>query len=383
MGTEAHAFGSWRLRGGRYEQHGLPVEVLSEFARYERLVIGVAKGIYKRRNFRQRAPRGFDSSFTLRLTDIQSGSVIPVLEIAPTEDDSLFEDGSFGIFEEARIIILEALRSIDNDDDIPANFPKSALPEFSRFGRSLQADEFIEFDANTPHAATYSQAIRRKIQERAQIDRFEVEAPVNGQITGVSAEKLTFDFRLARTEKTISGSFSSEELVADMRQYLDRSTLAPTVALSAVTVQSMDEEIIEIRDILGIEPLLPPEWSERLLELGSLPDGWLDGAGKAVTRKVIREAEALLLECLDREIRRPYIYPTEDGGVQFEWSTSNGEATAEVKPDGKVEIFAYSKRMDSEKEHTFAWRQLGCVSGCDQSAGFALVVALDPVDRGV
>ncbi|WP_420117552.1 hypothetical protein, partial [Micromonospora sp.] len=56
--------------------------MLSEFARYERLVVDVAKAIYKNRHARrQRVPRGFATGFELRLTEIQVGSVVPVLEV--------------------------------------------------------------------------------------------------------------------------------------------------------------------------------------------------------------------------------------------------------------------------------------------------------------
>src|SRR5690606_34030521 len=100
MGTNSRAFGSWRLQGGRYEQQGLAVEVLAEFARYERLVVDVAWGLYKQRHAsRQRVPRGFASSFSLRLSDIRRGSVIPVLERTAVDDDALFDDRDAGIFD--------------------------------------------------------------------------------------------------------------------------------------------------------------------------------------------------------------------------------------------------------------------------------------------
>ncbi|MER7395477.1 hypothetical protein ABT381_08170 [Streptomyces sp. NPDC000151] len=359
MGMEPRVFGSWRLHGGRYEQHGLPVEVLAEFSRYERLVVDVARGIYKQRHAsRQRVPRGFASSFSLRLSDIRVGSVIPVLERTQPDATSLFDDVGAGIFEEARMVIQNALRSIEAGKGIPRSFPPNALREFSRFGRSLQDNEFIEFDEGTPTSATYSQSLRRLIHEQARLDRFEIETKLSGQVTSVNAEKSTFDFRLTRSGRVISGRFSSDDLIGDLRQYLDRSTMAPTVTISAVAIQSIDEEAIEIQDVLAIEPGLPPEWSERLYELLQLEEGWLDGVGAPVSRTVLREAESLLLEFLDEGVRRPYIYPTEAGGVQFEWPFSTGEVMVTVTPEEKVEAFSFSKEDDRETERTFHWRQL-------------------------
>ncbi|MET8607057.1 hypothetical protein ABZV92_26315 [Streptomyces rubiginosohelvolus] len=359
MGTDSRTFGSWRLRGGRYEQAGLPVEVLAEFARYERLVVDVARGLYKQRHAtRQRVPRGFASSFSLRLSDIQRGSVIPVLERTAVDVDALFDDSDAGIFEEARMVIQDALRSIQKGSGIPRNFPPHALREFSSFGRTLRDEEFIEFDSGTPDSVIYSQSVRRKIQEQARLERFEIETLVLGQITGVSADRGTFEFRLTRGDKSILGRFSSDDIVADLRQYLDRSTMAPTVAISAVAIQSMDEEIIEIQDVLSIEPVLPADWSDRLSELHDLDAGWLDGVGQQVSRKVLREVESLLLEFLDAQVQRPYIYPTEEGGVQLEWPYSAGEVALTVTADGKVEAYAFSKSDDQEDDRTFHWRQL-------------------------
>ncbi|MGW1956720.1 hypothetical protein ACWCPI_28895 [Streptomyces sp. NPDC001920] len=359
MGTDSRAFGSWRLQGGRYEQPGLPVEVLAEFARYERLVVDVARGLYKQRHAsRQRVPRGFASSFSLRLSDIRRGSVIPVLERTAVDADALFDDRDAGIFEEARMIIQDALRSIQDGSGIPRTFPPHALREFSRFGRSLRDDELIEFDSGTSNAVIYSQPVRRQIQEQARLERFEIETLVSGQVVGVSADKGIFEFRLTRGDKVVPGRFSSDDIVADLKQYLDLSTMAPTVAINAVAIQSMNEEIIEIQDVLSIEPVLPPEWSERLTELHDLEAGWLDGVGQQVSRKVLREAESLLLEFLDEQVKRPYIYPTEDGGVQLEWPYSAGEVTLTVTSDEKVEAYAFSKEDDRESDRTFHWRQL-------------------------
>ncbi|MGW0712834.1 hypothetical protein ACWD4G_44075 [Streptomyces sp. NPDC002643] len=359
MGTDSRAFGSWRLQGGRYEQPGLPVEVLAEFARYERLVVDVARGLYKKRHAsRQRVPRGFASSFSLRLSDIRRGSVIPVLERTAVDADALFDDRDAGIFEEARMVIQDALRSIQDGSGIPRTFPPHALREFSRFGRSLRDDELIEFDSGTSSAVIYSQPVRRQIQEQARLERFEIETLVSGQVVGVSADKGIFEFRLTRGDKVVPGRFSSDDIVADLKQYLDRSTMAPTVAINAVAIQSMNEEIIEIQDVLSIEPVLPPEWSERLAELHDLEAGWLDGVGKQVSRKVLREVESLLLEFLDEQVQRPFIYPTEEGGVQLEWPYSTGEVTLSITPDEKVEAFAFSKEDDRENDRTFHWRQL-------------------------
>ncbi|WP_328735443.1 hypothetical protein [Streptomyces bobili] len=282
--------------------------------------------------------------------------MVPILERATNETDTLFDEDS-GIFDEARILIQDTLRSIQSGSGIPRNFPPHALREFSRFGRSLQDDEFIVFDSGSTSEVVYSQPVRRLIHEQARLERFEIETLIAGQVLGVNAEKGTFDFRLS-SGKQVLGRFSSDDIVADLKQYLDRSTMAPTVAVNAVAIQSLDGDFIEIQDILSIEPVLPPEWSERLVALQALESGWLDGIGKEVSRKLLRQVESILLELLDAHVERPYIYPTEEGGVQLEWPFTSGEVTLVVLPDEQVELYAFSKQDDTESAKTLHWRDL-------------------------
>jgi hypothetical protein len=359
MTTAAQPFGHWRLRGGRYEEPGLPVETLAEFARYERLVVDVAKGLYKQRHARRkRVPRGFASGFALRLTDVQPGSVIPVLEVhsATTE---LFEFDAQDIFDEARLLIQDTLRAVAAGNEIPRTFPPQALREFSRFGRSLRDDEYLVLDEGTPHQAEYSQAVRRLLQERAKLEHFEVESQVIGQIVGLLADKAQFEFRLSENGKTVSGEFTSDEVIPDLKQYLDLSTMAPTVALSAVVLQSMEGVDIAISDVLSVEPVLPSAWSTRLAELASLEAGWFDGEGEPVRRQVLRQAESILLECLDSQIERPRIFPTESGGVHFEWAFTGGEVSVDIRSDGSVEFYSFSKSDDDrDREESFGWADI-------------------------
>ncbi|MGW6258512.1 hypothetical protein [Streptomyces sp. NPDC055085] len=290
--------------------------------------------------------------------------MIPVLEAPQGVDSPLFESSDAGVFDEARLVIQEALRCVRTSGVIPAAFPPNALREFSRFGRSLQEGECISFDEGTSHEATYSQEIRRTIQEIARLERFEVETLVIGQITGVYADEATFKIRLARNGRVITGRFSSDDIVPDLRQYLDVSAMAPTVAVSSVAIQSINNEIIEIQDVLNVEPVLPADWSRRLTELSRIESGWLEGAGEAVNGRVLRQVELLLLELLDIGVERPSIYPTEAGGVQLEWSSDRGEVTAEVTRGEEVDVFGFSKNSDEELAETFSSNQLVEAAQC-------------------
>lgn len=68
MAEPGRVFSAMRLRGGRYERRGFPLEALPELARYERLVLDVAKVLWKQSNPDRRVPRGFAEQLQLRLT---------------------------------------------------------------------------------------------------------------------------------------------------------------------------------------------------------------------------------------------------------------------------------------------------------------------------
>ena len=57
----------------------------------------------------------------------------------------------------------------------------------------------------------------------------------------------------------------------------------------------------------------------RLNELKLLKDGWLDGGGQALDGVLLDRLSLFFTTCYPREFPLPYTFPTESGGVQFEW----------------------------------------------------------------
>jgi len=55
--------------------------------------------------------------------------------------------------------------------------------------------------------------------------------------------------------------------------------------------------------------------------LSGLADGWLDGAGKAVTAEVLSKSHHYLNILAALGLPTPHLYPTEEGYVRGEWST--------------------------------------------------------------
>jgi len=76
--------------GARFEDGGIPLQVLSDLSALREMVVEVAKGRYLAENpNRQRAPRGFADKIDLTLTGIDNGSAMPIINFTTTETETL------------------------------------------------------------------------------------------------------------------------------------------------------------------------------------------------------------------------------------------------------------------------------------------------------
>ena len=72
--------------------------------------------------------------------------------------------------------------------------------------------------------------------------------------------------------------------------------------------------------------------------IASLEDGWHDGVGRAVTQSAVMAAETLL-STRPRLAGSYHIYPTEMGGILFEFMHAGWDYSIEAGPNGEIEIF--------------------------------------------
>lgn len=332
-------FTSLRLRGGRYEQRGLPLEALPELARYERLIVDVARGLWKQEHpERQRAPRNFAGRLQLRLTAIDGGSVVPVLERGL--DDDVLEAEVSGVFEDARDLLEETFLAITQGLELPARLPSQAITGLTRFGSSLRENERVEFRYSTSSPIVYSQGVRRRLLARTAVQRFEVEAAVAGRVTGLDLERQTFVLTNPQG-RAIEGSYQDEGLRLDFRDVLDSAAEAPVVRVDGLLTVTAADEVEKISDVTSVELFAVPDavWAPRLLHLAHLRDGWLDGEGRAPSYIALDATREILMR-LD-EPGAPGIFPMEDGGVQLEWADGTRVVSFEVSPDFDLSIFFF------------------------------------------
>lgn len=71
--------------------------------------------------------------------------------------------------------------------------------------------------------------------------------------------------------------------------------------------------------------------SQRIKELLTLQNGWLDGQGKAINRQDLMTFVTKFNTLYPRELPIPYIYPTLEGNIQLEWTIEEIDISIEIE----------------------------------------------------
>ncbi|UFS93749.1 hypothetical protein [Nocardia huaxiensis] len=345
-------FEALKFEGGRYDNPGLPIVAMAELQRYSKLVNIVAHSIYLEQNpDRKRAPQGFADALDLRLTRVDRGSVVPVLErAAPEETIAPIADA----YDQARDLINETFREIDEFGRIPKAFPLVAMGVLSQFGRSLADDEHIVFGRGRPRPAVVNRRVRERLGDLANLETIEVERVLIGRINGLRSDPSHgFDLIVAGPEKRrIEGTFSDPLTFDLLEEFMGYGRRAVLCSISVLAQQRRTGDL-SISDVLGIEAALPPDWAARVAELADLRDGWLEASTPAPSQEVFDTLELILARCVDQGLPRPLIFPSGDGGIQLEWRESTVNVEVEILNNRIIESAWFEAEGDGGEERRF------------------------------
>jgi hypothetical protein len=184
-----HAF-----KGKRFDDGHLDVDVAPELKAYRDLVVEVAKSLWQRENSdRQRLPRQFDRKFQLRLSALSKGSAVATLSRNAPAKVQLDLLGGDDVFARAMRLVEGSVKAASKAEALPAEFPRTALARFRRWGDSLSDDERIEI--RTPGGetlATYDSATRASLLDRIDTS-YEDEADEIGYVLATSIRAGRFE----------------------------------------------------------------------------------------------------------------------------------------------------------------------------------------------
>lgn len=345
-------FVSLHLHGPRFDAGpGMPVEVLAELVAYRDLVAEVARHLFLQGNpARQRVPKGFTDSFSLRLRRIEEGSAAPVLErVRPVGTLVATPDA----FDSARDLISEAVAAAANGGPTPRAFPREAIVHFNRFGQGLSDEESIELRApDAAVGARYNQRIRRVLlAERSYYQR---DAERTGWVTEIDADKMRFHLRLS--EGSSVPVPMDDVMFDDVKAALRPSGVGPQVLIGGVGVFDKSDRLVRFDSLHQVMPAGAETDGEaaEAVDAAEVEAGWLDGEGAATHSGVLERARSLLARLLEDGAPVPRVYPVPDGGLQAEWTIGSREVSVTVEPGGTLYVISVDTSSGESNDETVA-----------------------------
>jgi hypothetical protein len=201
------------FKGGRFDDHGIDIDVLPELTAYKELLVETAKEIWRRRHPRRvRLPRNFEESLSLKFYNVEpSGSAaIPLMRVVEDSPSHLPFQLNPDELDEAVDLIADTIRAVANDELLPEEFPKNVMPLFESYGKTLRPDEVFELvTARRARSAQYSARERFKLVELAQAE-YEDAVDLVGEIRAADLDGASFSLR-CEDETKVQGKFSPEQ----------------------------------------------------------------------------------------------------------------------------------------------------------------------------
>jgi len=209
--------GEWKevvrlaFRGPRFDDHALDLTALGELSQFQKMVAETAKALWlAAHRGRERVPKGFQQRTRLCLRKIEEGSAIAPLEVFVEEP----KQGEF--FEREPVEANEAIAlahqvfgTLERDELLPENFPKSLVSEYERWGQSLAAGETIELIPPGKKPARLTPLSRRRLAGFADASHQD-QVDITGEV--LEADVRQGRFQIWLDEKTgVAVTFSPQQ----------------------------------------------------------------------------------------------------------------------------------------------------------------------------
>ncbi|WP_297841196.1 hypothetical protein [Pseudomonas sp.] len=320
-----------RLVGHRFDDHTIPLEILKDLAALEEFVVAVAKWKFVERHGRVRTPKGFTDHLAIHLAAVVEGSAKPSIVIEYNDPSAdLFAAANEDYFFQAIVAIGNAIDAAEHGQPITDHIPAALLGYFDRFGRGLRDGEILEFRPGTDRPARLSKLTRRRLLLASQNQVLTDEITVRGLVPEIDQAKMSFELQMADGKKITAkmDAIHLDTILEATRGFRDG------VRLSVSGVGRFDRyERLHSLDMIEDAAILEPnDPSARLDELRLLRDGWLDGLGVAPRPADFEWLVLFFRESYPDTLPSPFIYPTAEGGFQFEWRLGLQDASLEISP---------------------------------------------------
>lgn len=244
------------FKGRRFHDHGLDLDVLPELVTYYRIVVETAKELWRKNNpDRQRLRKNLEDEFRLKIFNLEKGSVaVPICREVPPGHLFVMPDE----LNDAVELVNEAIQCVDSGKRIPSNLPKNVIPLFANYGKTLQADEYIEQKSGrTGSVARFTKNVREEFERRALSD-YEDEFDIIASVVMARIHRPKFSVLVHGVE--VEAPFE-EEFNDIIFQALESKTAIP-VRITGLADFAADGSMDKIKKLHVVELLD----SERTME---------------------------------------------------------------------------------------------------------------------
>lgn len=337
------------LEGAGFDGAKIPLGSSEELIRYKNLLVAAAKARWQKKHPDEEVSDELDEAAQLSLAEIIDGAAMSVPP-RPTENtnqeiDEFLELGRKDLDEFIDLVIRGALD--------PADFPDWADDDnFWDLGKSLRDGETMRIAHSARRSSStttrtlrirndFIKPLKREVKGQP-TESFQL---LEGKVTGLNLTKKRFQFETDELGE-VQGSYKSPVMPADLIELLCDSANAETFPQPALILGRLSfrkehrHAIVETTFVARSNDRFVPA-AKKLASLSELEDGWSDEGSLRPQSKTLALAGAVL--SIIREVGLtppPGIFPTEEGGVLFEWATANYVFSIEVESDNNIVAYA-------------------------------------------
>ena len=322
------------------------------------MVLEVAKWRYLEANpGRQRIPRGFADSISLKLIRIDTGSAIPVIILSPTQREL---DGVplpyQPLFEEAREHIVDVIALAEQEDLTSADIclPLGHLTYFNKIGQSLREDECLELPSHKRNTlARLTRETRRRLLLWSSVtpsSTIKRDVTLRGGVPEADQSRMTFELQPVYGLK-VAGPIPVQHfqtIVDAFNGYHE----GVKILLQGVGRYDRQGRISGLESISYVRPLDPLDIPARLDEFRNMKDGWLEGKGVAPSRLGLDWLSASFERHFPDDLPLPYVFPTPEGGIEAEWQLGTHSAIFGIDINTRRGDWLQFDRQQSDEEHS-------------------------------
>lgn len=191
------------------------------------------------------------------------------------------------------------------------------------------------------------------------------ETTVRGTIPEADRANMTFEVQVAFGPRVkVPLAPQHEDIVLEaFNGYRDGSR----VAVHGIGRFSSRENMQSFESVDSVTLLDPLDVPARLDEFLALKDGWLEGHGRAPSPVGLAWLSESFEQYFPIDLPLPHLYPTEDGGIQAEWSLAPYEASMDIDLLARTGEW-YCLDLESDRDESFRV-SLADASGWEQVAG--------------